>query len=89
MARIDVEVDVDDMLWDMNRFEKQEMVDKLYRDGYTPVELQDELDGVIDRQPVGYNETELHELLNRVWDNRKFITEEHKDILRILSKKGI
>jgi len=89
MARIDVEIDVDDMYWDMSRSEKQEMAEKLYEDGYIAEALQDELDGVVDRQPSGYNETELHELLNKVWDNRMFITEEHKEVLRIMSKKGL
>jgi hypothetical protein len=34
MARINIEIE--DILWDMSDYEKQELVDELYEDGYTP-----------------------------------------------------
>jgi hypothetical protein len=89
MARIDVDIDVDDMLWDMNRHERQEMADKLYDDGIIPSELQDMADELDSRLPETNLEQELSRLLDAVWDNRMFITEEHKEVLRIIAKKGL
>jgi hypothetical protein len=86
MTRIDVEIDVDDMYWDMSRFEKQEMMEKLYEDGYMPKELQEELDG---RQPGTNLEQELSNLLDKIWDNRKFINNNDLETLKHLSKKGL
>jgi hypothetical protein len=89
MARIDVDIDVDDMLWDMNRHERQEMADKLYDDDIIPSELQDMADELDSRLPETNLEQELSRLLDAVWDNRMFITEEHKEVLRIIAKKGL
>jgi hypothetical protein len=89
MARIDVDIDVDDMLWDMNRLEKQEMADKLYDHGYVPNKLQDELDQVLDRQASGNTEVELSNLLDAVWDNRMFLNSNDLEVLKHLSKKGL
>ena len=60
-----VEIDIDDLLWDMNRFEKQEMVDSLYDDGYVPKKLEKDLELTNDRFPTTSSEIELHELLNK------------------------
>jgi len=49
--------------------------------------LQDELDDVVDRQPSGYNEMELHQLLNKVWDNRMFLNSNDLEVLNIYLKK--
>lgn len=42
MAYINVEVDIDDVLWSMRDREKQKLVDDLYEDGFTPKELEKE-----------------------------------------------
>lgn len=90
MARIDVDIDVDDMYWDMSKWEKEEMAEKLYQDGIVPKALQADLDEIEGRNGVQTNlEQELSDLLDMVWNNRRFITEEHKEILRIISKKGL
>jgi hypothetical protein len=36
---VDVEVDIDDVLWSMSSSEKQELVDDLYEDGYVPKQV--------------------------------------------------
>ena len=43
MARIDVDIDIDDLMWSMNKWEKEEMAEKLYEDGIVPKALQAEL----------------------------------------------
>jgi hypothetical protein len=86
MARIDVEIDVDDMYWDMSRSEKQEMMEKLYEDGYMPKELQEELDG---RQPGTNLEQELSDLLDAIYSNKMFLNNDDLETLKHLSKKGL
>jgi hypothetical protein len=85
MARIDVEIDVDDMYWDMSRSEKQEMIDKLYEDGFSPKDLPES----INREPQTYLEHDLCDLLDKVWDNRKFINNTDLETLKYLSNKGV
>ena len=90
MARIDVNIDVDDMYYDMDKWEKQEMAEKLYEDGIVPKALQADLDEIEGRTSPQTNlEQELSDLLDAVWLNRKFINEDDKQILRTLSKKGL
>ena len=36
---VSIDVDIDDVLWNMSDREKQELVDELYEDGYSPKEL--------------------------------------------------
>ena len=89
MVRVEVEVDVDDIYWDMSRLEKQEMADKLYDDGYVPVELKQDLDKIENRTPNGNSEDELNNLLDRVWSNRMFLNSNDIETLKHLSKKGL
>jgi len=36
---INVDIDIDDVLWEMSKREKQQLVDDLYDDGYIPKPL--------------------------------------------------
>jgi hypothetical protein len=89
MARVEVEVDVDDIYWDMSRLEKQEMADKLYDDGFVPEELKHDLDEIENRTPNGASESELDNILSKIWDNRMFINSNDLEVLIKLAKKGI
>ena len=89
MARIDVEVDIDDILWSMSKYEKQEMANSLYDDGIIPTELKPEVDVWKSRIPQTNLEKELSEILDKVWDNRRFISNDDLDVLKYISKKGI
>ena len=89
MARIEVDIDVDDIYWDMSRLEKQEMADKLYDDGFVPVELKHDLDKIENRTPNGASESELDYVLSKIWDNRMFINSNDLEVLIKLAKKGI
>ena len=44
MSYVSVDVDIDDVLWGMSTKEKQNLVDDLYDDGYTPTQIQDQMD---------------------------------------------
>lgn len=89
MARINIDIDVDDMYWDMDRYEKQEMAEKLYDDGIVPKALQAESDRLDDRIPSTNVEQELSDLLDKVWTNRLFLNNDDIQTLTLLSKKGL
>jgi hypothetical protein len=86
MVSIDVEVDIDDILWNMSKWDKQNIVDTLYEDGIVPKGLPEEIDV---REPETYLEHELSDLLDKIWNNRKFINYNDLKTLKYLSNKGI
>ncbi len=88
MATFDTEVDVDDMLFGMSRFEKQEMADALYDDGYVPSQMEKDLEGD-SRTPTTNLEIELSDMLDRVWRNRMCLSEDDKQTLKCLATKGL
>lgn len=85
MASITVDIDLDDLMWDLSKLDKQRLVDNLYDDGFVPKEAK-----TIDvREPGTPLEYELSDILDKIWDNRKFINNEDLETLKHLSKKGI
>lgn len=83
MVTIDVEVDIDDVLWEMSSLEKEELCQQLIEDGYGPgpedfggLELTEIL------QPETYSEGELVDLIKSLWTNRNFIDNKMVDGLR-------
>lgn len=89
MATFTNEVNVNDMIDGMNRFEKQEMVDELYDEGYMPEQLQKDLDVAEGKIPGSNLEQELYNILNKVWDNKMFLNNDDLEVLKHLSKKGL
>jgi hypothetical protein len=89
MARIDVEIDVDDMYWDMSKWEKEEMAEKLYDDGVIPKALQPYADALDERIPETNLERDLSDLLDKIWSNRLFLTNDDIQTITTLAKKGI
>ena len=89
LNKIYVSFDVEDIIWGMDRYEKQDMVDSLYDDGFVPSNVKKDLDLVIDRLPLTPLEQELSDLLDKVWNNRNVINNNDLEILKHLSKKGI
>jgi hypothetical protein len=87
MPSINVDVDISDLLWDLHRDEKQELVDELYDEGFVPKELK-HLAG--EGRDVGtYLEQELSNILNDIWSNRLFLTNDDIQNLKQLSTQGI
>lgn len=77
MSSITVEVDIDDVIWEMTTSEKEKLFRELIEDGYGPdpdpleeVKLKDAL------QAETYSEEELVSLFEDMWNNRRFI--DHK-----------
>ncbi len=83
METIDVEVDIDDILWKMSTSEKEGLCRELIQDGYGPGPEDFsgmELDEVLQGQ--SYSETELVSLFKDMWTNRNFIDHKLVDELR-------
>lgn len=89
MATFDTDVDVDDMLWSMSSWEKQEMADALYDEGVIPKQMGKDVAEAEDRIPETGLELELHDILNTIWSNRLFLTNDDIQTLTQLSKKGL
>ncbi len=89
MARIDIEIDVDDMYWDMSKREKQEMANKLYDDGILPEALESQIERLTDRTTQTNLECDLSDLLDKIWSNRLFLTNDDIQTITTLSKKSI
>lgn len=89
MTRIDVDIDIDDIYWDLSKLEKQELADKLYEDGYVPKELEEDLSIAEGLIPDTNLEQELYNILNKVWDNKMFLNNDDLEVLKHLSKKGL
>jgi hypothetical protein len=85
MASITIDIDLDDLMWDLSKWDKQRLADNLYENGYVPKEVE-----TIDaREPETYLEYELSEVLDKIWDNRRFINNDDLETLKHLSKKGL
>jgi len=83
MATIDVEIDIDDILWEMSASEKEDLCRELIQDGYGPgpeAFSNMELDEVL--QAETYSETELISLFKEMWTSRNFIDHNLVDELR-------
>ncbi len=80
MSYISVDVDIDDVLWGMSSYEKQQLVDELYEDGYVPKQM----GGVHpDDAPTGDFDKEVSKLIGNSWRLSK---EDEETILRITNK---
>lgn len=78
MASIDI--DIDDILWSMTNYEKQELVDELYDDGFVPKQM----NRVHPDDVVTDNfDKEVSKLLGNSWRLSK---EDEATILKITNK---
>jgi hypothetical protein len=78
MASIDI--DIDDILYSLSSYEKQELADELYDDGYVPKQM----GGVHpDDVPTGEFDSEVHKLIGNSW---RLTKEDEETILRIANK---
>jgi hypothetical protein len=87
MRDITISIDIDvenDVLWNMSDREKQQLAEILYDEGFYPEELESE----VDRTGAStYYEIELVKILDKIWENRRSLTQNDIDVLTYLSKK--
>ena len=85
MASVSIDVDIDDILWNMTSYEKQKLVDELYADGYIPKQVQ----AIADREDVISSagqfdfDGQVQKLIGNSWRLSK---EDEQIILRITNK---
>jgi hypothetical protein len=77
MARIDI--DINDILYDMSDYEKQELVDELYEDGYV---AKDDVRNDSDGDGSDWDEA-VRKLIGNKW---RLTSEDEETILRITNK---
>jgi hypothetical protein len=77
---ISIDVSIDDIIWGMSDYDKQELVDALYDDGFVP----EQMGGVHpDNIPVGQFDREVSKLIGNSW---RLSSEDEATILRITNK---
>ena len=80
---VNVDVDIDDILYELSRSEKRDLFDALKED----LGVEDMVNG--DEVIVGTTtEQELFDICNKIYENRNSLTNEDKVLLVKLSKKG-
>ena len=80
---VNVDVDIDDILYELSRSEKRDLFDALKED----LGIESLVDG--DEVIVGTTtEQELFDICNKIYENRNYLTNEDKVLLIKLSKKG-
>ena len=83
MASVSVDVDIDDILWDMSSDELQSLADDLYNDGYIPKQLS----GGVSEERKNIFDLEWDELLQKMSKLRlQLSNEDEENIRKILSK---
>ena len=78
MANIDI--DIDDIIYGLDRFEKQSLVDELYEDGYVPKQLNGTL---ADDEDADDWDEQVKKLKGNKWRLSK---EDEETILKIANK---
>ena len=78
MASIDI--DVDDILYSLSRWEKQELADELYDDGFVPKQMGGKHP---DDVPMGDFDVQVTKLIGNSW---RLTKEDEETILRITNK---
>lgn len=80
MSYISVDVDIDDILYSLSNYEKQQLVDDLYDDGFVPKQM----GGVHpDDVPTGEFDEQVKKLIGNSW---RLTKEDEETILRITNK---
>jgi len=81
---ISIDVDLDDVYFEMSKYDKEKMVEWLAEDGYmesvTEIKWPD---------PQSATEVELIQSLQDIWNNRNSLTNSDYITLNFLGKKGL
>jgi hypothetical protein len=80
MASINVDIEVSEILWNLSSYEKQELTDDLFDEGYTPNNSPDTIESSNDGEEF---DVVVSKLLGNSW---KLTKEDEETILRIANK---
>jgi len=81
MARFEMDIDLDDFLWELSSSEKDELVDLLIEDGYAYKIVKNSAD----RQSL--SEWEFSKVITKIADNRLRLTAEEDALLRKIANR--
>jgi len=82
MAYVSVYVDLDEMLGDLSSKETQDLVDKLYDDGYEPSQLTDGLD-----KSLNAHDEMWFEVVDKIRRGRLQLNPEQESLIREIASK--
>jgi hypothetical protein len=83
MASVNVDVDIDDILYDMSSDELQSLVDDLYNDGYIPKQLS----GGVSEHQKNIMDLEWDELIQKMSKLRLQLSNEDEETIRKILNK--
>ena len=87
MTYINMDIDLDDIIDGLSSYEKQELVDELYSDGYYQTELEKQIYAGSEYDNVSLNEKLFREQLGKISSNYLSLTNEEQEIILKISKR--
>ena len=87
MAYINLDIDLDEIIDGLSSYEKQELVDELYIDGYYQTELEKQIYTSSEYDNVSLNEQLFREQLGRISSNYLSLTAEEQELILKISKR--
>jgi hypothetical protein len=81
MAYVSIDVDMDDILWDLRDSEKQYIVDELYEDGFIPKGMENE------NLPVSVAESFFNESLDKLKGKWNILSAEEEQTIINIAKR--
>lgn len=87
MAYINMDIDLDEIIDGLSSYEKQELVDELYIDGYYQTELEKQIYTSSEYDNVSLNEQLFREQLGRISSNYLSLTAEEQELILKISKR--
>ena len=86
MAYINMDIDLDDIMDGLTAYEKQEIVDQLYQDGFYQKEFEKEMKPTSSGE-VSLNEQMFREELNKIRTNYLNLTTEEQELIQKIAKR--
>jgi hypothetical protein len=80
-------IDLDEIIDGLSSYEKQELVDELYQDGFYQKELEKQIEGFYDYDNASLNEQMFREQLAKISSNYLSLTNEEQEIILKISKR--
>lgn len=87
MAYINLDIDLDEIIDGLSSYEKQELVDELYIDGYYQTELEKQIYTSSEYDNVSLNEQLFREQLGKISSNFLSLTDEEQELILKISKR--
>lgn len=85
-----IDIDIEDILWNMSEEETQRLADSLYKDGYIPsqiTESKSDITDIIDTSELNVVELEWVQMIDKLKQIRLSILSEDIDVINNILKK--